>query len=194
MSESAITYSRWRWYPAVHVVLFQLGWYACVRSAADGQFVRGPVVALLLIGVHLAVMRRAGDEIRLMGGAVMIGVVADSLLGASGLVRAAPFTDIVAPLWLLCQWALFAATLHTYCRWLLTRPMIASICGAIAGPCCYLAAERIGALHFPAGSLAALAAVALEWALVMPLMILWARRLDGHRTPPAAVVTPPPHA
>lgn len=194
MTDAVTRHTRWRWYPAVHVVLFQIGWYACVRSAADGLFVRGTLVALVLTAIHLLAMRRPLDEIRLMGGAVILGVLADSLLGAVGLVLAAPFTDTVAPLWLLCLWVLFAATLHTYCRWLLSRPVIASLCGALAGPVCYLAAERIGALHFPAGNLAALAGIALEWALVMPLLISWANRIDAQRTPPPTIVGPPPHA
>jgi hypothetical protein len=116
-----------------------------------------------------------------MGGAMMIGVLGDSLLGAGGAVIAAPFDDRVAPFWLLSLWALFASTLHTCCRWLLRWVLLGCCCGAIAGPCCYLAAEHLGALRFPAGTTRALCAVALEWSLAMPMLILWTRRIDDLR-------------
>jgi hypothetical protein len=179
MNPSQVTRLRWRWYPLLHVVLFQAGWFACVAGAAADRPYLGPLCALGLVAVHAALLRAPGDELRLALAAVVVGGISDSLLGLGGLISCAPFSKVLAPLWMLALWAMFALTLHTYARWLLGHPWIASLCGAVAGPLAYVAAAKLCAVRFPAGTTPALIAIAGEWALCTPVLAVLARHWDG---------------
>jgi uncharacterized membrane protein YfcA len=73
---------------------------------------------------------------------------------------------------------LFATTLNIAFRWLRDRLVLASLLGAVFGPLSYFAGARLGAVvinDFPS----ALIALALAWALLLPGLLLLAKRLDG---------------
>jgi uncharacterized membrane protein (UPF0136 family) len=66
--------------------------------------------------------------------------------------------------------------------WLKGKPLLASVLGAIFGPLSYMAGERLGAMEF-VNYQSAIIALALIWALVMPLLVTVAIRLEGSRKP-----------
>jgi hypothetical protein len=73
---------------------------------------------------------------------------------------------------------LFAAQFNTTYRWLKTRIAAAAALGAAAGPLSFRAGQALGALHFgqPWGTPLALG---LGWAVLLPVVVLLARRFDG---------------
>jgi len=161
---------------------FQVGWFACVLGAANGQPWVGLPVVGLAIALHLLLAKRPGQEARLIGVAILTGLVADSLLASSGWLRyASPApAEGLAPYWILAMWALFATTLNVSMGWLKGRTGLAVLLGAVFGPLSYMAGRRLGALEFidfQAGTLA----LALAWAIAMPLLMLAAARFDGTR-------------
>jgi hypothetical protein len=158
----------------------EAGWFACVSGAANGLPWLGPLVVLGLILLHLRLSKRPGPEIRLILSAVLIGLVADSLLVAGGLVSypTGTFLEGFAPYWILAMWALFATTLNVCFKWLRGRYVLAAILGAIGGPLAYLAGRELGAITFTDQTLA-LTALAVIWAIAMPLMMKLAVRMDG---------------
>jgi len=163
---------------------FQLGWFACVLGAANGQPWMGLPVVGLVIAIHLLLAKRPFQETRLILVALATGLVADSLLASSGWLRyASPFpAAALAPYWILAMWALFATTLNVSMSWLKGKPGLAVLLGAVFGPLSYMAGRRLGALEFvdfQAGTLA----LALTWALAMPLLMLAAARFDGTGKP-----------
>jgi len=161
---------------------FQVGWFACVLGAANGQPWVGLPVVGLAIALHLLLAERPAREARLIVLAIAVGLVADSMLASSGWLRYAspvPATEL-APYWILAMWALFATTLNVSMGWLKGKPGLAVLLGAVFGPLSYMAGRRLGALEFvdfQAGTLA----LAVTWALAMPLLMLAAARLDGTR-------------
>jgi hypothetical protein len=170
-----------RWYPPLQLALAALAWLSGIAGAGRHQLLVAPLAAAALIALHAPLSRHPGDELRLIVSALMIGVLADSLLSAAGLVVPAPFTEQVAPLWQLSLWTLPAAALHTYLRWMATRRALAAVCAASAAALGCLAANRLGALRFPAGVLPALGASALSGGLAMLLMLSWCARIDRQR-------------
>jgi len=162
---------------------FQLGWFACVLSAANGLPWLGISVTGLAIALHLMRTDRPAQEARLILVAIATGFVVDSVLASSGWLRYASPAPVVemAPFWILAMWALFATTLNVSMSWLKGKPGLAVLLGAVCGPLSYMAGQRLGALEFvdfQAGTLA----VAAVWALAMPLLMLSAARYDGTRT------------
>jgi tetrahydromethanopterin S-methyltransferase subunit E len=167
---------------AIGFVLFQGAWFACVLGAASGQAGQvaiGIAAAAAVVAVLVAWSDDRRAELRLIALALAIGVVWDSLLVHTGVVRYASPGPLPggAPAWILALWALFAPMLREPLRWLHGRPMLAALFGGVGGALSYAAAERLGACRFPDPTLA-LAVLAAGWALIVPLLLAAAQRLE----------------
>jgi hypothetical protein len=167
------------WRLLANLAAFQAAWFACVMLAGRGQALAATAAALAAVVLHFAWSdaRRADAGITLA--ALALGVAFDSALALAGIVDYAAASPVVAaaPLWILALWALFATTLRQPLRWLHGRPLLAALFGGVGGPFSYEAAARLGACSFPDRPLA-LAVLAVGWAVVTPLLVELARRLD----------------
>jgi hypothetical protein len=172
-----------------NVVLFQLGWIACVLGAAKGLEWAGTVCAVLIVAWHVWRAVRPLEEINLVLRVVLIGAAFDTLMMQLGLIgyTSGVLVAGVAPHWILALWALFATSLNMSMNWLKGCMVWAAVLGAVSGPLSYWAAVRLGAATFEQ-PLAAVAVLALGWAVIMPLLMMLAKRNDGytHRLEPAA--------
>jgi hypothetical protein len=151
-----------------NVAAYQVAWFAVLIGAARGMAWAGAAVALLVCAVHFA-LRRDAIELRLMGLCLALGLIVDSTLSLSGQVRFEAWSPGFAPYWMTTLWLAFATTLNHSLRWLMVRPALAAIVGAIGGPLAYLAGARLGALDI-ATPLTALPLLALLWAASMLLL------------------------
>jgi hypothetical protein len=160
-------------------LIFQAGWFATVLGAANGAPWLGPVAVLAAVVVHLRTANDAGAELRLLGSAVALGLVADSLLLATGWIAYpnGSWVPGLAPYWIITLWALFATTLNVSMRWMAGRYLLAAVFGAVGGPLSYLAGARLGAMSF-VDTGAAVTALAIGWALAMPLLMWLAARFE----------------
>ena len=166
----------------LNFLAFQAGWIACVGSAANGLAWVGLLVVGIVVGLHLAQAARPGQELRLIVLAMVMGLLFDSLLANSGWLRYAGEGVVagMAPVWIVAMWALFATTLNVSMSWLRDRPVVALLAGAVFGPLSYMAGQRLGGLEFIDFNMA-IVALALIWALAMPVLMLAASRFDGIR-------------
>ena len=164
----------------LNVVLFQVGWFACVLSAANGTPLYGALAAALILFVHLLMSSKFILELALLLIAMIIGTVWDSILVHFSLIRYEYGTLIVgtAPYWIIMMWALFASTLNISLHWLKDNMLVAFILGAISGPLAYYGGSRLGALEFKDATLALLA-LSIGWALFTPLLVKLSKTLDG---------------
>jgi hypothetical protein len=167
---------------AVNFLAFQLGWFACVLGAANGLPWAGPLVVLGVVALHLARVPRPRPELQLIAVSMALGLVVDTLLLASGWLSypAGLWLANLAPYWIVAMWALFATTLNLSMGWLRGRPLLAVLAGGVGGPLSYLAGEKLGGIELTAPA-AALAALAVAWAVAMPLLMKLAERFDGVR-------------
>ena len=163
---------------ALNVALFQAGWLACVLAAAHGLPWAGILAAAAVVAWHTARAQSPARELKLVALAVVVGALCDSALAASGWIAFAPEAAAgLAPWWILAMWALFATTLNVSLAWLRSRLPLAGVLGAISGPLAYWAGARLGALELRQPA-AALAALALGWAAILPGLLAAARRMD----------------
>lgn len=161
-------------------VVFQLVWFACVFGAGHDLALLGTLTVALAVAVHLMMARRWRPEAMLILIVTAIGLCWDSALVSLGLMSypSGNFAPGLAPHWILAMWALFATTLNLSMGWIKGRPGLAVLLGAIGGPLAYLAGHRLGGVDMPDPALG-LAAQALGWAVLMPILALLAQRLDG---------------
>jgi hypothetical protein len=167
-----------------NVLGFQAVWWACVLGAGSGMGWMGPLAAAVFAAVHLRFTPTPARDRRLLAAAVLLGLVLDGLLGASGLLAYAqavgPFA--LAPAWILALWAGFALTLTHSMAFFERRAIAAALFGLLGGPLAYAGAAAVaGAVTFPHGSAPALLAVAACWALALPLLYAIDRRLATPR-------------
>jgi len=160
--------------------LCQLAWLAAVVGAAQGHAVYGSLAIAAVLAWHLAVAPRPGREALLLAAVTVLGLAAELLQLRLGFIRYAgqAVGAVWPPPWLLLLWTLLGCMLNVSLRWLRGRPLLASVLAAIGGPAAFAGGVRLGAAQFVDGP-AALASLAVVWALLMPLMLALAQRLDG---------------
>lgn len=161
-------------------LLFQLGWFAIVLSAAALMPWLGVAVAAAIVGFHLLRAPRRQAEAGLILIALALGAAWDSLLVALGWLHypAGMMQLWAAPYWIIALWGLFATTLNVSLRWLRGRTLIAAAAGAVGGPLAFFAGERLGAVTMPDMPIALLV-LAFGWAVLTPLLVMVAQRYDG---------------
>ena len=164
-----------------NVALFQAGWFACVLGASYGRPWIGAIAAALIVSWNALRAAHPSRELALVGVAAALGALFETVLLQSGFVHFAVGTvvDGAAPYWMVALWAIFATTLNVSLRWLRAYPVLGALLGGIGGPLAYYAGARLGALEFAAAG-AALAAIAIGWAVLTPVLLATARRLDGY--------------
>lgn len=168
----------------LNYLLFQIGWLACVLSAARRRAPVGIGIALLVVGWGAL---RAVHPVPYLLFLLIVGLVGfawDSTLVATGLLRypGATGEERVAPTWIFIMWLLFATTLDSSLAWLQPHPLVALLLGAVGGPLAFLGAARMGAVQLLRPR-AAVATLACGWALLMPalsrLAFHWYQALDN---------------
>ena len=164
----------------INVVAFKLGWLSSVIGGAQHLPWLGPLVVSVAVAVHLFRARRPGSEFVLIVSCGLVGAVFDSALVAAGWVTypSGMFSDVLAPYWIVAMWMLFGTTINLSMRWMRNRPLLASAFGFVGGPLAYVAGHKIGGIQF-VDQPAAVAMLAVGWALIMPLLMHLGERLDG---------------
>jgi hypothetical protein len=164
----------------INFIGFKLGWLACVVGAANGWALAGTLIALAIVLAHVATAPVPSREAMLVALAGAIGAFWDSALAASGLLIYSSGLLFVgaAPYWIVAMWLLFGTLLNRALRWMHGRLVLAAVFGAVGGPLAFYAGHRLGAVEFGDFRLAMIA-LAVGWGLIMPLLVLLARRFDG---------------
>ncbi len=163
-----------------NLVLFQLGWFACVLGAAYGLPWLGVFVVGVILTLHLCMADVPYKEMQLMGLALLVGGIWDSLMVVTGqlVYQSGMFSSNLAPYWILAMWLLFATTLNISLRWMKNRLVIAAILGAIFGPVAYYAGSILGAVSM-ADPLISSLIIGMGWFIIMPILMGISNYLDG---------------
>ncbi len=168
----------------LNAVGYQLVWIAAASGAGAQKGWPGPVAALLFALATVAFGGRARADLRTLAIALPLGFTLDSLFAASGwLVYAQPMPwpmAWAAPLWIWALWTAFAMTLNHSLSFLGERLGLCALLGVVGGPLAYLtAAGAFEAVDFARPLPQVLAALALAWGLVLPLLVGLNRRRPG---------------
>ena len=160
----------------VNIVLFNISWFAIVLS-------QSPLVAPIIVGIHLLlhwlVMGKGKDELRLIGGVTLCGVVIDQLLFKTGVFNLGG-QPAMAPLWLSCLWPIFASTLMHSLVGFQNKVALAVVSGALGGALSYIAGVRMSAVDF-ASPFWGPVLLGTLWAFMFPFLMQVAARLQIQR-------------
>jgi len=166
----------------VNFLMFQMAWFACVLGGAHQLPWVGPAMVAVVVAVHLGRVPDARAESALLVIAAVIGAVFDSALVSTGwlVYPSGQMASYLAPYWIVAMWVAFATTLNVSLHWLKRRPVLAAVFGGVGGPLAFLAGAKLGAVTF-VDPVSGYAALAVGWAVLMPLLMAVAVRLDGWR-------------
>lgn len=164
----------------INFLAFQIGWFAAVLSAAAGSPWVGAVIVAAIVALHVMRAERPRAELALVAACGAIGGVWDSLLVATGWVAypSGMLLPFAAPYWIVAMWMSFATTLNVSMAWMKGRTWLAAAFGLLGGPLAYYTGEKLGGIIL-AEPVAALAALGVGWAVMMPLLLALADRLDN---------------
>lgn len=165
----------------INLAVFKAAWTAVVVSAAAGAPVIGVVAVAIAVGIHLRFCDNPETEIRLLLAAAALGFGWESVLVTGGLVEysSGNWLPGLAPFWIVAMWVLFATTLNVGMRWLRRNTAVATIAGAVGGPLAFFGGASIGAVEF-SSPIIALTFIGIGWAVMLPLLVQLAIRLDGN--------------
>ncbi len=158
--------------------LYQVGWFASALGGAWHSPWAGFLIAVILIGVHVALSVERSVEIRLVVLATVVGAVVETIATGTGTYRFTSGTmiDPFPPLWLLAMWAQFATTLRFSLRRVIARPVLAALFGAVGGPLAFLAGERLGAITLLPPLRFGLLRLSVSWAIALLVFSVVVRR------------------
>jgi len=164
----------------INFINFQIGWFACALGAAAGWPWAGVAVVTIIVAWHLTRVAQPRQELILIGAAMVIGALWESLLVRFDLIQYpnGMLIDGTAPAFMVALWALFATTLNVSMAWLKRNHLLAILFGAVGGPLAYYAGAKLGALEL-VDQTTSLVTLALGWALLTPLLLQLARHHDG---------------
>lgn len=169
---------------ALNLLAYQCTWFASVLGAATGHPATGLAFAGAAVLWHLYSAPAPVRELKLVGAATLTGAVFESLLQSTGWIGLTPEALAYGsvPLWMIALWSAFATTLNVSLRALRDRTLLCVLVGGLGAPLAYAAGARLGALQLTDG-LRGMLLVGAGWALLMPLLMRVAKRLDGFATP-----------
>ncbi|MEM1186970.1 MAG: DUF2878 domain-containing protein [Pseudomonadota bacterium] len=146
---------------------YQLLWFTAVLGTTQAL----PVLFLLVIP-HLLLVRNRGSELALMAGTAVLGTLFDASLTLAGYYQfAASDGGLPFPVWLPLIWIGFAGTLRHSMAFMVARPKLMTFAATVFAPLTYLAAQRLGAVSFPHGSIATALVIGLSWWVITPLLL-----------------------
>ena len=172
--------ARSRSHLLINFIAFEIGWFAAVLGAAHDHVWAGVGIAALVVLLHLLMSHHWLRELKLLLSVMLLGLIWDSALVACHIIEypTGQLLPMLAPVWIVAVWALFATTLNVSMVFLRGRLWLAVLFGAIGAPLSFLGGLRLQALQFP-DTQTALDVLAIGWAAMMPLLIYLSVRFDG---------------
>ena len=170
----------------INYALYQAGWFACVLGAASHRPRTGFLIAVILIGAHLALSIERSIEARLVVFVTAVAAVVEIVQIAAGTYRFTSGTvnHALPPPWLLAMWAQLATTLRFSLRRVITRPVFAALFGAAGGPIAFLAGERLGAVTLLPPLVHSLLRLSISWAIALSVVSAVVRTVTPERDAP----------
>ena len=165
---------------------YDAGWIACVLAASSGRWWLSLPAVLVIVVIHIALAPRPKREVLSILVVTAIGACADSALAAMSLIslNAHPGLSLPFVLWIAALWANFAPLLTTLLAWFRRHLVLATLLGATSAPVAYFGASKLGAIEIAQPQSILYAAVAVEYAILLPLLLLISGRITAPQERP----------
>ena len=147
-------------------LLFNISWFVIVTSESN---IIAPLVALLHLGVHFAMMGKGYIELKVIAQVLLIGVVVDQLLFYFD-VFVVSGKAALPPLWITCLWPVLATTIMHASSGLQGRVVLAACLGGFGGAMSFIAGTRLTDVAFQSAFYGPMI-IAVLWVIMFPLLL-----------------------
>ena len=147
-------------YTWINAVLFQAAWLTCVLGSVQSAL----IASALFLTFHLAVVENRKEELAFIIPVAAAGFMIDSVIDLAGILNISP--SGVFPVYLICLWLLFAATLRWSMRFFFYSQLSAAVLGMLA-PVSYCAAQTFEKVKYTEPMIQSIAVHALLWTVLM---------------------------
>lgn len=166
----------------INVILFQLGWFACVISVSNHMEYVAICSVIAVLAVHIYLVKEKYKEVLLILAGGFIGFFVDSILIVGGVFSTSGEIgpDGLAPVWLVMLWMLFSATINHSLRWLGNNYLIAGLVGFIFAPFAYYFGSNFNVLTFSTDYSVSQVMIIIgsTWAFVTPLIVFTSKAIS----------------
>lgn len=159
---------------AALVIWFYLGWFGCVYFAKWDLSIYTLIFPAIPFCYFAKIKLFKSKEIKLLIGAVIMGIAFDSLMHSLGLIQFSDHNSAGIPIWLVSMWLLFISIFPLSQALFKSKLWLAGILAAVFGPLSYLSGEAFDVLLFT--SLFPILIYALFWGFYFPTMIFLYRK------------------
>lgn len=167
----------------INLVMFQIGWFACVFAAANRFAWAGTLTVAVLASIHLYYVTNRRQEVWLLLSAGLLGYLWESSLAGISLITYPGYENsLLAPIWMAALWINFAITLNFSLAWFKRHLILASIAGLLFAPMAYYAGVQIGAIAF-SHQWIALGIIGIGWSILFPFLAWLAQCLTEKNRP-----------
>ena len=173
--------------------IYQTGWFICALGASRVPTLVVPVIAAM-VALQLWLGGNWRRDLRFIVVVGAIGALVDSVLGNLGIMRfvVGDMTTAFAPPWLIALWIIFGTTIPHALKFLVGRPAIAALFGAMGGAGSYYAGDVVfGAIAIGDSTVFSVAVLAVTWAVLMPALS-WLSQRPIFNAPQDALGAPQP--
>ena len=154
----------------LNLISFQIGWFACVLSAANALAWLGVMTVAVLASLHVYYAGNRRHEVLLLVCAGLLGFIWESsLAGISVISYPGPSSHFLAPFWMVALWINFAMTLNFSLAWFKQHLVLATAAGFVFAPLAYFAGMRLGAMTFH-NVWIALSIIGIGWSILFPFL------------------------
>ena len=153
----------------VNALAYQAVWFSAILWGTPGA-----AVGCVIIFILLTTSERRGDDLKMIGFLMFLGLLVDGTLQQVGFFT---FTNpgFPIPFWLLVIWLGLAMTIHHSLSWFKDKLLLAALFGGLGGPAAYWAGTRMGAATFNWSLPTSLLVLAIIWSLMFPTIMLFSR-------------------
>ena len=157
----------------LNAILFYIIWWGCVLGIKYSHNYLGVLLTIFTGIIHLNSVLNPKYEIKLILSVGLLGLLVESfhlhsqVLEYNGYIY---LNSLFPPLWILCMWLGFAATLNYSMFWMKDRWILMVICGAIFGPMSYIAGLKLGVLSFNFSYILSVIIIGTTWGISIPIM------------------------
>jgi hypothetical protein len=153
-------------------ILTQALWFICVLGGDLYAVVAGICYWFFYV-THIGNVQREWPSLVII---VSSGFIIDILLSSFGVINFN--TNMFMPLWLLVIWSGFATLFHHGLGWLLAKPVLAAVLGAITGPLAYFAGAALSVSQINVSPTVFICIYAVLWSLYMPIFLFISSRFN----------------
>ena len=171
----------------LNLLLYQVGWLACVLGVAWDRQMLGVGIASCLLVAHFSLAKNRQSEIRLVLVAAAVGLVVDTAQLWAGVFRFphGVVLESLPPPFMTLLWMQFATTFRYSMRWLSGRYIMCALFGLVGAPLAFFAGERLGAIEFLSPRLVHFVVLGMLWSVCIPVLVYLSDRIATSVQQPA---------